>query len=49
MMMLLFFNFRTDRGQRTYKVLSQEDNLEFCMKKMNLHFVTMTNYETLFK
>ena len=45
---VLFFNFRTDRGRELTKVLSQEDNLEFCMKKMNLHFVTMTNYDNSF-
>ena len=45
---VLFFNFRTDRGRELTKVLSQEDNLEFNMKKMNLHFVTMTNYDSSF-
>ena len=45
---VLFFNFRTDRGRELTKVLSQEDNREFNMKKMNLHFVTMTNYDDSF-
>ena len=45
---VLFFNFRTDRGRELTKVLSQEDNIEFNMKKMNLHFVTMTNYDDSF-
>ena len=45
---VLFFNFRTDRGRELTKVLSQEDNRKFNMKKMNLHFVTMTNYDDSF-
>ena len=39
---------RTDRGRELTKVLSQKDNLEFDMKKLNLHFVTMTNYDNTF-
>ena len=46
--MVIFFNFRTDRGRELTKVLSQKDNLEFDMKKLNLHFVTMTNYDNTF-
>ena len=45
---VIFFNFRTDRGRELTKVLSQEDNLEFNMKKLNLHYVTMTNYDNTF-
>ena len=45
---VIFFNFRTDRGRELTKVLSQKDNLEFDMKKLNLHFVTMTNYDNTF-
>jgi 2,3-bisphosphoglycerate-independent phosphoglycerate mutase len=45
---VIFFNFRTDRGRELTKVLSQEDNLEFNMKKLNLHYVTMTNYDKTF-
>ena len=45
---VIFFNFRTDRGRELTKVLSQKDNLEFDMKKLNLHFVTMTNYDSTF-
>ena len=45
---VIFFNFRTDRGRELTKVLSQEDNLEFHMKKLNLHYVTMTNYDNTF-
>jgi len=45
---VIFFNFRTDRGRELTKVLSQKDNLEFDMKKLNLHYVTMTNYDNTF-
>ena len=45
---VIFFNFRTDRFRELTKVLSQKDNLEFDMKKLNLHFVTMTNYDNTF-
>jgi 2,3-bisphosphoglycerate-independent phosphoglycerate mutase len=45
---VIFFNFRTDRGRELTKVLSQNDNLEFDMKKLNLHYVTMTNYDNTF-
>ncbi|MDA9356858.1 2,3-bisphosphoglycerate-independent phosphoglycerate mutase [Flavobacteriaceae bacterium] len=45
---VMFFNFRTDRGRELTKVLSQEDDLEFNMKKLNLHYVTMTNYDKSF-
>ena len=45
---VMFFNFRTDRGRELTKVLSQEDELEFNMKKLNLYYVTMTNYDKSF-
>ena len=46
---VLFFNFRTDRGRELTEVLSQNDNHEYNMHKLNLHFVTMTNYDDNFK
>ena len=46
---ILFFNFRTDRGRELTEVLSQNDNHEYNMHKLNLHFVTMTNYDDNFK
>ena len=46
---VLFFNFRTDRGRELTDVLTQNDNHEFNMKKLNLYFVTMTNYDDSFK
>ncbi|MDT7830961.1 2,3-bisphosphoglycerate-independent phosphoglycerate mutase [Flavobacteriaceae bacterium S356] len=46
---VIFFNFRTDRGRQLTKVLSQEDNHEYNMHKLPLYFVTMTNYDETFK
>lgn len=46
---ILFANFRTDRPRELVKVLSQEDMPEFDMKKLNLYFITMTNYDKTFK
>ena len=43
------FNFRTDRGREITKVLTQEDFPEFGMKKMNLYYVTFTNYDESFQ
>ncbi|MBX2827426.1 MAG: 2,3-bisphosphoglycerate-independent phosphoglycerate mutase [Flavobacteriaceae bacterium] len=46
---VLFFNFRTDRGRELTQVLSQEDFPDHDMKKMSLYYVTMTNYDDTFK
>jgi len=46
---VLFFNFRTDRGRELTQVLSQDDHEDLNMHKLNLHFVTMTNYDDNFK
>ena len=46
---VIFFNFRTDRGRELTQVLSQQDFPEFGMKKLNLHYVTMTNYDDSFE
>lgn len=46
---VIFFNFRTDRGRQLTQVLSQEDFHEQNMHKLNLHYVTMTNYDENFK
>jgi len=43
------FNFRTDRCREITEVLSQKDFPEFGMKKLNLNYVTMTNYNDSFK
>lgn len=42
------FNFRTDRGREITEVLSQKDFPEFGMQKMNLYYVTLTNYDKEF-
>lgn len=46
---VLFFNFRTDRGRQLTHVLSQNNLPEFNMKTLPLHFVTMTNYDDSFQ
>ncbi|MDI1316427.1 2,3-bisphosphoglycerate-independent phosphoglycerate mutase [Flavobacterium sp.] len=45
---VIFFNFRTDRGRQLTEVLSQKDHLDLNMHKMNLYYVTMTNYDDTF-
>jgi 2,3-bisphosphoglycerate-independent phosphoglycerate mutase len=45
---VIFFNFRTDRGRELTEVLSQNDFHEFNMHKLNLHYVTLTNYDDSF-
>ncbi len=42
---VIFFNFRTDRGRELTQVLSQEDMHELNMHKLNLYYVTLTNYD----
>ena len=46
---VIFFNFRTDRGRQLTEVLSQNNNEEFNMYKIPLYFVTLTNYDKTFK
>lgn len=46
---VLFFNFRTDRGRQLTDVLSQNDLPEFSMNKKDLYYVTMTNYDENFQ
>jgi len=41
---VLFFNFRTDRGRELTEVLSQQDFPEYDMSRLDLHYVTLTNY-----
>ncbi len=43
------FNFRTDRCREITQVLTQEDMHEFNMHKLDLHYVTMTEYDAAFK
>jgi 2,3-bisphosphoglycerate-independent phosphoglycerate mutase len=42
---VIFFNFRTDRGRELTETLSQKDFHEQNMHKLNLYYVTMTNYD----
>ena len=46
---VIFFNFRTDRGTELTEVLSQRDFHEFNLHKLNLYYVTMTNYDDTFE
>ncbi|MEL0457476.1 2,3-bisphosphoglycerate-independent phosphoglycerate mutase [Flavobacteriaceae bacterium SZ-1-7] len=46
---IVFFNFRTDRGRELTEVLSQEDFPDYGMKKLDLHYVTLTNYNDTYK
>ena len=46
---VIFFNFRTDRGRQLTQVLSQQDFHEQNMHKLNLYYVTMTNYDNTFQ
>ena len=45
---VIFFNFRTDRGRQLTNALTQRFFSEFKVNNMNLYFVTMTNYDTSF-
>jgi len=42
-------NFRTDRGREIVNALSQQDHLEYHMKKLDLTMITMTNYDDSFQ
>jgi 2,3-bisphosphoglycerate-independent phosphoglycerate mutase len=42
---VVFFNFRTDRGRQLTQVLSQRDMHEMNMHALKLHYITMTNYD----
>lgn len=46
---VIFFNFRTDRGRQLTEVLTQNDFHEYNMSKIPLHFVTMTNFDDTFQ
>jgi 2,3-bisphosphoglycerate-independent phosphoglycerate mutase len=45
----LCFNFRTDRCREITEVLTQTDFPEQDMKKLSLHYTTMTQYDQRFK
>ncbi|HEV2480386.1 MAG TPA: 2,3-bisphosphoglycerate-independent phosphoglycerate mutase [Puia sp.] len=46
---VLCFNFRTDRCREITQVLTQQDLPEQGMKKLSLHYTTMTQYDAKFK
>lgn len=46
---VIFFNFRTDRGRQLTQALSQQDFHEQNMHKLKLHYVTLTNYDDTFE
>ncbi len=46
---VMCFNFRTDRGRQITQVLTQEDFPDQGMSKMNLYYLTMTNYDDTFE
>ena len=45
---LFSFNYRSDRMRQLSRVLTQENNLKINIKKKELHFITMTNYDESF-
>ncbi|TBW30395.1 2,3-bisphosphoglycerate-independent phosphoglycerate mutase [Gramella sp. KN1008] len=46
---VIYFNFRTDRGRQLTQALSQDDFPEYEMKKLPLYYVTMTKYDDTFQ
>ena len=46
---VICFNFRTDRPREITAALTQRDFHEFNMHKLNLHYYTMTNYDSTFE
>ena len=45
---IICFNFRTDRCREITQVLTQTDMLDSGMKKLKLHYTTMTSYDETF-
>lgn len=46
---VICFNFRTDRCREITKALTQQDFPDFGMKKLDLHYTSMTIYDHTFK
>lgn len=46
---VICFNFRTDRGREITEVLTQNNFAEYNMLKLNLYYVTLTEYDKSFK
>jgi len=46
---VICFNFRTDRCREITTVLTQSNMLDFGMSALNLHYTTLTNYDSTYK
>ncbi|MBI2731300.1 MAG: 2,3-bisphosphoglycerate-independent phosphoglycerate mutase [Sphingobacteriales bacterium] len=46
---VICFNFRTDRCREITQILTQQDMPDFGMKKLNLHYTTMTEYDKTYQ
>ena len=46
---VICFNFRTDRGRESTEVLTQKDFPEYAMHKLNLKYITLTQYDATYK
>ncbi len=46
---VICFNFRTDRGREITMALTQSAYPEYDMNPLELHYITMTNYDDTFK
>ena len=46
---VICFNFRTDRCREITTVLTQTNMSDFDMRKLNLHYTTITNYDNTFQ
>ncbi len=46
---VVFFNFRTDRGRELTQMLNQADFHEQNTHRLDLHYVTLTNYDESFQ
>ena len=46
---VIFFNFRTDRGRELTEALTQKDFHEQNMHKLKLYYVTLTNYDETYE
>jgi 2,3-bisphosphoglycerate-independent phosphoglycerate mutase len=46
---VIFFNFRTDRGRELTTALSQQDFPDHGMTKLDLRYLTMTAYDKTFE
>ena len=47
--LIVFFNFRTDRGRQLTRALTQENFQEYGMHTLDLRYITMTNYDDSYK